>query len=232
MKKNNNHLNHLGIILDGNRRWAVANKAKKLDGHVEGAQALRRTVDACIKHQINYLTVYVFSTENWQRTEEEVNFLMKLAHKSLQDYLTDLHDKNIKINIFGDIDNIKDKKLVAGLKDAIEQTKNNSGLQLNVCFNYGGRAEILRAIKKLLEQEVKPENINEKLFEQYLYSAGMPDPDMIVRTSGEQRLSNFLPWQAVYSELYFMNILWPDFDETALEQVMVEFNKRQRRFGK
>ncbi len=228
----NNKLNHLGVILDGNRRWAVEKGLSTFEGHTEGAEALRRTIEACIKNQIEYLTVYVFSTENWKRTEEEVSFLMKLAHKYIGQSVDYFQERDIAIKIFGDLDTVKDRKLAESLKKVIEDTKGGNSLKLNICFNYGGRLELVQAVKNIIKDNIEAEKVDEETIGQYLYSSGIPDPDMIVRTSGEQRLSNFLPWQSTYSELHFMDMFWPDFNESAVEQVIAEFKNRQRRFGK
>ncbi len=227
-----NKLNHLAIIIDGNRRWAQERGLPTLDGHTEGVKALKRAMAGCKKNNIKYLTVYVFSTENWKRTEEEVGYLMKLAHRHIGNSLDEFNKENIRVRIFGNLETLQDEKLAESFQDIVDKTKSNYGLEFNICFNYGGREELARAIKNIIKDNIKYEDVDDELISQYLYSKDIPDPDMIVRTSGEKRLSNFLPWQSVYSELYFMDMYWPDFDETALNDVIAEFQKRQRRFGK
>lgn len=223
-------LNHLAIILDGNRRWAKARGLPSFAGHKEGVEAVKRTLDACIKHGIKYLTVYAFSTENWKRTKDEVGYLLKLAMENLGSGAGYFNERNIRVKIFGDLETI-DKKMADNFRATMAATKDNTALNFNVCFNYGGRPEIIRAIKNMIKDGKSADEITEDLVNSYLDSAGQPEPDMIVRTSGEQRLSNFLPWQGNYSELYFPAYHWPDFDEVKVVEVMEEFAKRQRRFG-
>ncbi len=224
-------LNHLAIILDGNRRWAKERGLPSLLGHKEGVEAVKRTIDACIKHGIKYLTVYAFSTENWQRSQDEVNYLMKLALENIGGGTNYFNERGVRVRIFGQHDNL-DPKLAQAFQETVEQTKNNQVLNFNICFNYGGRAEITQAIRQIVKDNTKLEQISEEMIAAYLYSVDQPDPDMIVRTSGEMRLSNFLPWQSVYSEFYFPKYHWPDFDESKVKEVIEEFSKRQRRFGK
>ena len=224
-------LNHLAIILDGNRRWAKEKGLPSFAGHKEGVEAVKRTLDACVKYGIKYLTVYAFSTENWKRAEDEVGYLMKLAMENIGGGADYFNKRNIKVKVFGDLETI-DKNMAESFRKTMEATKNNTALNFNVCFNYGGRAEITKAVKQIVSAGKKPDEVTEELISSYLYSTGQPEPDMLVRTSGEHRLSNFLPWQSIYSEFYFPQFHWPDFDESKVKEVVDEFSKRQRRFGK
>lgn len=230
----NNLPKHVAIIMDGNRRWA---KQKGLDpklGHREGAKALENIALYANEIGLKYLTVYAFSTENWKRAEDEVGTLMLLLQNYLERFSKKADAYNIKINILGDIEVLNDG-LKKQIKEAIEKTKNNTGLALNVAFNYGGRAEIIKATKEIVKRvqngELNLEDINDAEFEKGLYTAGQPDPDLLIRTSGELRTSNYLPWQIVYSEFYFTDKFWPEFDNEELLKSIYEFQKRNRRFG-
>lgn len=224
---------HVAIIMDGNRRWAKKNNLGTPQGHKEGAENLKRIAKFANKIGIKHLTVYAFSTENWKRSQEEVGAIMKLLKFYLLDFFN-WSDENIKINVLGRI-----AELPKDLKDQIhkieEKTKNNTGLVLNICFNYGGRDEIVTATKniaqKVLDGELKIEDINEKLFSNYLYTANQPDPDLLIRTSGEERISNFLPWQISYSEFVFTDKFWPEFNEQEFLNSIQIYQKRTRRFG-
>lgn len=224
---------HVAIIMDGNRRWAKKNNLNTPQGHKEGAENLKRIAKFANKIGIKYLTVYAFSTENWKRSQEEVGAIMKLLKFYLLDFFN-WSDENIKINVLGRI-----AELPKDLKDQIhkieEKTKNNTGLVLNICFNYGGRDEIVTATKniaqKVLDGELNIEDINERLFSDYLYTANQPDPDLLIRTSGEERISNFLPWQISYSEFVFTDKFWPEFNEQEFLNSIQIYQKRTRRFG-
>lgn len=224
---------HVAIIMDGNRRWAKKNNLNTPQGHKEGAENLKRIAKFANKIGIKYLTVYAFSTENWKRSQEEVGAIMKLLKFYLLDFFN-WSDENIKINVLGRI-----AELPKDLQDQIhkieEKTKNNTGLVLNICFNYGGRDEIVTATKniaqKVLDGELKIEDINEKLFSNYLYTANQPDPDLLIRTSGEERISNFLPWQISYSEFVFTDKFWPEYNEQEFLNSIQIYQKRTRRFG-
>ena len=225
---------HIAIIMDGNRRWA-RNRGKPASfGHKAGAKTLEKIVRYANKIGLEYITVYAFSTENWKRAEEEVKALMMLLQSYLDDYSKRADSENIKVKILGDI-----TALSAGMQKSItncmERTKNNTGVTFNIALNYGGRDEIIRAVKKIAEQvkeeEIKIEDINEDLISQNLYTSGEPDPDLVIRTSGEIRLSNFLPWQVVYSEFLFVDKNWPDFSEEDLDNAIIEYQKRTRKFG-
>lgn len=224
---------HVAIIMDGNRRCAKKNNLSTPQGHKEGAENLKRIAKFANKIGIKHLTVYAFSTENWKRSQEEVGAIMKLLKFYLLDFFN-WSDENIKINVLGRI-----AELPKDLKDQIhkieEKTKNNTGLVLNICFNYGGRDEIVTATKniaqKVLDGELKIEDINEKLFSNYLYTANQPDPDLLIRTSGEERISNFLPWQISYSEFVFTDKFWPEYNEQEFLNSIQIYQKRTRRFG-
>jgi len=234
MNQEQNLPKHIAIIMDGNRRWA---KQRNLDvrlGHKKGAETLEDIVRYCNKIGIEYLTVYAFSTENWKRSKEEVGALMLLLQNYLDDFSKRADTENIRIKMLGDRENLS-AGLLKSLDNAIKRTENNTGVTFNVAFNYGGRDEIVKAVRKIAN-EVKDnnigiENINEELISNNLYTKDVPDPDLMIRTSGEIRTSNFLPWQLVYSEFYFTDKLWPDFTEDDLDEAIEEFNKRTRKFG-
>ena len=225
---------HIGIIMDGNRRWAKSKGKIASEGHKVGADTLDKMLHYANKIGIKYLTVYAFSTENWKRAENEVSVIMKLLKKYLDDFLGGMDDENIKVNILGDISKLN-KNLQKSLNETIEKTKNNTGLTFNIAFNYGGRDEIVRAVKKITHQallgEITEDDITEELISKNLYTKDMPDPDLIIRTSGELRLSGFLIWQSAYSELYFVEKNWPEFTEKDLDEAIEEYKRRNRRFG-
>ena len=229
---------HIGVIMDGNGRWAKKRMQPRVFGHKAGMDALRKVAIAASDMGVKALTVYAFSTENWTRPDQEVKFIMNLPVEFYDKYVPELHQKNMKIQMIGETDRLP-KQTFEALKKAEELTKLNTGLILNFALNYGGRAEITQAVKLIaqdvLDAKVNPGDITEELIGEYLFTGHLPktlrDPDLIIRTSGELRLSNFLPWQAAYSELYFTDVLWPDFDEEALKEAIAEFNRRNRRFG-
>ena len=225
---------HIAIIMDGNRRWAKDRGLTTRDGHKAGAQALEDISKFCNKIGIKYLTVYAFSTENWKRSKEEVGALMAILRMHLDSFLKEKDKQNIKIKIAGDINGLT-KSLKKSIEKAVEITKNNTGLTLNIAFNYGGRPEILKAIKEIVtdikENKINIEDINEELVSNHLYTAGQPDPDLLIRTSRELRTSNFLPWQLVYTEFYFPEKHWPEFGEEDLLEAIHVYQKRNRRFG-
>ena len=234
MEKKNNLPTHIAIIMDGNRRWAKNNNLDVRLGHKKGAETLENIVRYCNKIGIKYLTVYAFSTENWKRSKEEVGALMLLLQNYLDDFAKRADTENIKINMLGNREELS-KGLLKSIDNAIEKTKNNTGINFNVAFNYGGRDEIVRAVKKIAEDAknniVDIEAINEELISNNLYTKNVPDPDLMIRTSGEIRTSNFLPWQLVYSEFYFTDKLWPDFTEKDLDKAVEVYNTRTRKFG-
>ncbi len=225
------NLKHIAIIMDGNRRWAKEKNLPSAVGHKKGVEALKTTLRACNDYGIKYLTVYAFSTENWNRKKEEVDFLMELVAVTLTNELAEMHKENVQIHFIGDLTRFSDK-LQKILKNAVETTKNNTGVNLQIALNYGARDEITNAVKNIVSKNVSAEDITEDLISQYLYTAGIPDPDILVRTGGEQRISNYLLWQIAYSEIVILKEFWPDFNKEFLEKVIIEFGKRQRRYGK
>ena len=225
---------HLAIIMDGNGRWAKKRGLPRTAGHTAGASNFRTITKYCSRIGIKYLTVYAFSTENWKRSEAEVKGLMLLLKAYVEKMLAKTNSNNIKINILGDISKL-DISLQKSINRILDKTKENTGLTLNIAFNYGGRDEIVKATQKISE-EVKKGNINvedidEKMVGDYLYTKGQPDPDIMIRTSGELRLSNFLLWQLAYTEFVFLNKYWPDFNEKDLDNAVEDFQKRHRNFG-
>ena len=225
------NLQHIAIIMDGNRRWAKAKFLPSAVGHQKGVESLKKTMRLFDEFGIKYLTVYAFSTENWNRKKEEVDFLMSLLAKTLLNELDEMHRENVKIKFLGNIEKLSDN-LIEIVKNAEEKTKNNTGVNLNIAFNYGARDEIVNAVKKIINDKIQPEEITEKLISNYLYTKNMPDPDLLIRTGGDKRISNYLLWQLAYSELYVTDTLWPDFGKESLEEAITEFGKRNRRFGK
>jgi undecaprenyl diphosphate synthase len=219
---------HLGLILDGNRRWAKAQGLKTLEGHQKGAEVFREIVYAALDRGVEYISAYVFSNENWQRTQEEVSYLMGLVLKVVDKYLDEFHQKGIKILILGSKDGL-DAKVSKALGQVEAKTENNTNGTVALCFNYGGQQEIIEAIKQL--PETKKADLTPDSFEQYLYSPEVPAIDLVVRTSGEQRLSGFMLWRASYAELLFVDTLWPDFTVKDLDKVLAEYKQRTRRFG-
>lgn len=221
--------NHLAIIMDGNGRWATKRHLPRTAGHKAGSENFVKTVDECARLGIKYLTVYAFSTENWNRNQTEVDGIMEIMRSYIVKYVPILDKKNIRLRILGDL-NYFDEESRNALIASVKKLENNTAFTLCIALSYGGRHEILQAVNRLLA-EGKNE-VTEKEFEEALYTAGIPDPDFIIRTSGEERISNFLLWQSAYAEYYFTKVLWPDFDESELRKALVEFGKRKRRFGK
>lgn len=225
---------HIAIIMDGNGRWAKDRKLPRTMGHKAGVEAIRGIVKECSSLGIKYLTLYAFSTENWIRPHEEVNALMNLLVQYLRNEFKELNENNVIINHIGDISKLP-QVCQQELINAYENTKDNTGLTLNLALNYGGRDEILRAVKKVYEDikhgKIKEEDIDENTIASHLDTRGMPDPDIIIRPSGEQRLSNFLLWQCAYSEFWYSNIKWPDFKKEHLHKAIYDFQNRDRRFG-
>ena len=225
---------HIAIIMDGNRRWARTQGKPAGFGHKAGAKTLENIVRYANKIGLEHITVYAFSTENWKRAEDEVNALMMLLQNYLDEYSKRADSENIKVKILGDI-TVLSQGMQKSIINCMERTKNNTGITFNIALNYGGRDEIIKAVKNIA-QEVKDgkidvENINEELLSNNLYTKGQPDPDLLIRTSGEIRLSNFLPWQLVYSEFLFVDKNWPDFTEKDLDEAIIEYQKRTRKFG-
>ena len=225
---------HVAIILDGNGRWAKKRMLPRNVGHAQGSKTVEKICEECDKIGIRYLTVYAFSTENWKRPQKEVDALMKLLRQYLSDCIKRSTKNNMCVRVLGDVTAL-DKEFQDKIRELEEVSKNNTGLHFQVALNYGGRDELVRSIRNVCKDvqngEITPEQINEDLFSNYLDSKGIPDPDLLIRTSGEQRLSNFLPWQLAYSEFYFTDVLWPDFDRNELIKAVEFYNTRDRRFG-
>ncbi|MCQ2753683.1 MAG: isoprenyl transferase [bacterium] len=224
-----NELKHIAIIMDGNRRWAKERNLPTPVGHKKGVDALKATMRACDDFGIKYLTVYAFSTENWNRKPEEVNFLMDLLGQTLKNELQEMHENNVVISFIGDTTQLSEK-LQQILKNAIETTKNNTGVNLQIAFNYGSRAEIVKAVKEILASGEK--EITEETISRHLYTKNIPDPDLLIRTGGEMRVSNYLLWQIAYSEFIVIPEFWPEFNKEKLAACVIEFNNRNRRWGK
>ncbi|MCB5252912.1 MAG: isoprenyl transferase [Candidatus Cloacimonadaceae bacterium] len=219
---------HVGIIMDGNGRWAKKRKRPRLYGHREGAKSIRQVVELGVELGLQYLTFYTFSTENWNRPEDEVQGLLKLLKERLKKEIPELNKQNIYVQFIGSEINLNPEYL-AEIRSVAAKTQNNTGLKINIAFNYGGRLEIIEAIKKL-----KPEDVNTLTtqdFGRYLWTKEQPDPDLIIRSSGEMRLSNFLLWQSAYSEIYVTDVLWPDFGKVEMIKALLEYQKRSRRYG-
>lgn len=225
---------HVAVIMDGNGRWAKKKGAGRLFGHKNGVESVRAIVEASVEIGLKYLTIYAFSTENWSRPEDEVKGLLKLILDSLVKEIDQMSKNNIKVRFIGTNNNLA-ADYQQKINEECKKSWNNTGLNFNIAMNYGGRTELLEAIKKMMPEIIKgninADNLNEEFFEQYLYTAGMPDPDFMIRTSGEKRLSNYLIWQSAYTELYFTDILWPDFKKEAFLNAIIDFQNRNRRFG-
>lgn len=222
---------HVAIIMDGNGRWAQRRGLPRQAGHRAGAENIRRIIKACVRLGIEILTVFAFSTENWGRPESEVSGLMRLVRRVIDDEAEELHRNGVCVRHIGDLSGL-DESLQRRIRGATELTASNERLTINVALNYGGRAEIVSAVRQIIRDGVPPEEVDEALFSSYLQSAGLPDPDLVVRTAGEMRLSNFLVWQAAYAEYYSTPTCWPDFDEEELHRALVAYGARQRRFGR
>ncbi|MBI5651737.1 MAG: di-trans,poly-cis-decaprenylcistransferase [Chloroflexi bacterium] len=222
---------HIAIIMDGNGRWAQRRGQPRLFGHRAGVENMRRVLESAVEFGVKVLTIYAFSTENWGRPGDEVQGLLNILQDELARQVPELHKNGVRLRHLGRLEGISDK-MKQGVHEAIELTKHNDRITLNVAFNYGGRAEILDAVRGMIRDGIAPERVDETVFANYLYSAGLPDPDLIVRTAGEMRLSNFLIWQSAYAEYYTTPTLWPDFDKSELYNALLAFSQRQRRFGK
>ena len=225
---------HIAIIMDGDRRWAAENGLPKTDGHLYGRESVRDIVRACGQLQIEVLTLYTFSTENWSRPKTEVATLMRELHRSLRQETKELNDNNVRLRAVGRLGDLP-RTVRLALRDAQNKTRANTGLQLNLALNYGGRSELVDACRALADEVGKgalaPSDIDEERISGALYTAGQPDPDLLIRTSGEMRLSNFLPWQLTYAELWFTEVHWPAFRRQHLYRALGDFQRRQRRFG-
>ena len=221
---------HVAIIMDGNGRWAISRGLPRLAGHRAGTENLRRIIRASVEFGVKYLTIYAFSTENWGRPPEEVQGLMRILEDVIDKELKELHEEGVQLRHIGRLERLS-PKIQAKVLKAIELTKDNERLILNVAFNYGGRDEIVNAIQHIIRDGVLEDQINDDLVSEYMYTAGVPDPDLIIRTSGELRVSNFLIWQAAYSEWYVTSTFWPDFDKEEYHRALEAFAQRDRRYG-
>ena len=222
---------HVAIIMDGNGRWAASRGMSRSEGHRAGTENLRRIIEAFIRHGVQCLTLYAFSTENWNRPDDEVRTLLEIVNEVIRIEVEELHREDIRLRHIGRLDRMP-TKLRCSIRESIELTKHNSRMTLCVAFDYGGRAEIVEAVRSMIADNIRAEDVSEDVLRQYMYTNGMPDPDLIIRTSGEQRLSNFLIWQAAYAEYYTTPVYWPDFDEVEVEKALEAYASRNRRFGK
>jgi len=223
--------NHVAIIMDGNGRWAKKHGLSRLEGHQAGAQNIRPVIKYLNQYHIKYVTLYGFSAENWGRPEDEVASLLQLFEETLNKYVSELHENGIKLRHLGRLEELP-QGLQLAINKALALTKNNTGMTLSFALNYGGRLEILDAIRHIIDEGIPIQDIDEKLFNSYLYTTGLPDVDLVIRTGGEFRISNFLIWQVIYSEYYFTEVPWPDFNQKELEKTLLTYSQRQRRFGK
>ncbi|NJN44525.1 MAG: isoprenyl transferase [Anaerolineae bacterium] len=221
---------HVAIIMDGNGRWARSRSLPRIAGHRAGTENLRRVMEGCGDLGIKYLTLYAFSTENWGRPEEEVRGLMGILEDVIDSELQELHREGVQLRHIGILERL-DPILREKVRHAVDLTKDNDRLILSIAFNYGGRDEIVHAIRQMIEDEVNPQEVNDDLVGKYLFTHGVPDPDLVIRTSGELRISNFLIWQAAYAEWYFTPVFWPDFDKEELRKAVEEYSQRERRYG-
>jgi len=222
--------NHIAIVPDGNGRWAERRGLPRLNGHQVGAENMHRMVDYLNEYPIKYVTLYGFSTENWSRPKEEVEGLFKILADFIAKTTSDIHSKGVRLRHIGRLGELPED-LQKAITGAVELTKDNTGMTLNVAFNYGARAEIVDAVRSIIANGTKPEDINEELFNDHLYTAGVPDVDLLIRTGDELRLSNFLIWQTTYSEYHFTKVLWPDFGKKDIDKALLSYSRRKRRFG-
>lgn len=222
---------HIAIIMDGNGRWAAARGLPRLAGHRAGTENLRRVLRACVEFGVRYLTIYAFSTENWGRPEDEVQGLMNILGEVIDRELDELNRQGVQLRHIGRLEQLSDR-LRASVQQAMDLTRTNDQLVLCIAWNYGGRDEITCAVRRIVAEGVKAEDVNEETISRHLFTAGIPDPDLIIRTSGEMRISNFLIWQAAYAEWYVTPVLWPDFDKEELRQALLSFQQRDRRYGR
>ncbi|WP_338471663.1 isoprenyl transferase [Niallia sp. XMNu-256] len=225
---------HIAIIMDGNGRWAGKRGMPRFAGHKEGVSTIVKIVKAAIKYKVKVLTLYAFSTENWKRPKPEIDFILRLPKEFLDIYLPELISNNVRINVIGDMEKLPSYSREA-VQYAVDRTRDNGGLQLNFALNYGSRHELLNAMKKILtdinDDKLTWDELDEQQVSRYLYTAGLPEPDLLIRTGGEKRLSNFLLWQLAYTEFWFTDVLWPDFSETEFLDALEEYRQRKRRFG-
>lgn len=226
----NTDLKHIAIIMDGNRRWAKEHNLPSAMGHKKGVDSLKAAVKACHKFGVKYLTVYAFSTENWNRDEAEVDYLMELFALTIKNEFKELHENNVILNFIGDLSKLS-PKLQKIFANSVEKTKNNTGVNLQIAINYGARDEMVNAVKKIVSKGYKDNEITEELVSKELYTSNIPDPDLLIRTGGEMRVSNYLLWQIAYSEFLITPQYWPEFDEESMASAILEFKHRQRRYG-
>lgn len=222
---------HVAMIMDGNGRWAKSRGLPRLAGHRAGTENLRRIIRACVEFGVQHLTLYAFSTENWDRPRDEVEGLLTILEEVIDRELVELNEEGVKLDHIGHLDQLPPKSR-AKVEEAMALTKDNSRLYLHLAFSYGGRDELVHAMRRIVEESIAPENITEEVISQHLFTAGTPDPDLIIRTSGELRSSNFLIWQGAYSEWIFPAVYWPEFDRVEFHKTLQEFAKRDRRFGR
>jgi len=222
--------NHVAIIMDGNGRWAEQHGLPRLEGHRAGVESIRPVIEYLNEYQIKYVTLYAFSTENWERPEYEIAGLLTLLEEAIDKEVPELHKRGVRIRHLGRLEGLPESPRLA-ISKALELTKNNTGMTFSFAFNYGGRIEILDSVRHIIAEGIPPESIDENSFSDYLYTAGLPDVDLLIRTGGELRISNFLIWQTAYSEFYFTDVLWPDFDKKEVEKALIAYSQRQRRFG-
>ena len=223
--------NHVAIIMDGNGRWAKNRGKARIQGHRAGTENIRRVIESFAQNGVRYLTLFAFSTENWNRPSAEVRGLIAILREVIGREVQRLHKQGVRIRHLGQLDRLS-PELQRAMLDSIALTQDNTGLTLSVAFDYGGRSEIINAVRRVVEDRIPPEDITEDLFRKYLFTADIPDPDLIIRTAGEMRLSNFLLWQSAYAEYYATSVLWPDFGEHEVEEALAVFGRRERRFGK
>jgi undecaprenyl diphosphate synthase len=221
---------HVAIIMDGNGRWAKARGLPRLAGHRAGTENIRPVLEACVEFGIEILTIWAFSTENWQRPDEEVKGLLRILQQMIRRELQELHKQGVQLRHVGRLDQLP-KRLQKQIRDAVALTKDNHRIVLNVAFDYGGRAEIVQAVQRIIRDGVRAEQVDEALISRYMYTCGQPDPDLIIRTSGEMRMSGFMMWQAAYAEYYITPTFWPDFDRDELCKALAAYSQRDRRFG-
>jgi len=229
-KKRRRFPTHIAIIMDGNGRWAQKRGLPRLEGHQAGVENLRSVIEYFARLKLKYLTLYGFSTENWKRPKEEIDGLLKLLEENIEQETRQLHENGIRIRHLGRLENLP-SGLQQAITRAVELTKDNKGMTVSFAFNYGGRAEILDAVRKIIGEGIPTQQIDEQLFDSYLYTAGLPEVDLVIRTAGELRISNFLIWQAAYSEYYSTEVFWPDFDNKEIDKALLAYSQRQRRFG-
>ena len=222
---------HVAIIMDGNGRWAAERGLSRTDGHRAGTENIRRILQSFAAHGVRYLTLFAFSTENWERPTEEVNALIQILQEMIRAETRQLHEEGVRLLHIGRLDRLP-SRIQKGIVDAIELTRDNTGITVALAYDYGGRSEMTEAIRAIVAEGIQASQIDERLVGSYLYTAEMPDPDLIIRTAGEMRISNFLLWQAAYAEYYSTDVYWPDFDETEVDKAIAAYGRRRRKYGR